>query len=97
MARIVVSIAARADLRRIIDYLQENAGQTVALRYSLDFEAAFDRLVDVPAIGSPRSSFGAGTRIIIVAPYLIFISMLQKTIPYECSEFSTPIATSRSK
>ncbi len=72
MARIIVAVAARADLRSIIDYLEEHAGQVVALRYALEFDAAFDRLVDIPAIGSPRPAYGVGTRIVIIDPYLIF-------------------------
>ena len=72
MARIIVSAAAHTDLRSVIDYLEEHAGQAVALRYALDFDAAFDRLADIPSIGSPRPAFGVGTRIVIIDPYLIF-------------------------
>jgi plasmid stabilization system protein ParE len=72
MARLIVSIGARTDIRRIIDYLEEHAGWSVALRYAVEFDAAIDRIAELPGVGSPRSQFGQETRIVIVNPYLIF-------------------------
>src|SRR5438874_1640804 len=72
MARLIVSERARRDIRRIIDYLETYAGRLVALRFALEFESAFDRIADLPEIGSPRVEFGVNTRLWIVNPYLVF-------------------------
>ena len=45
MARFFVSHAARADIHRIVDYLETNASKAVALRFALAFDAVFDRIV----------------------------------------------------
>jgi plasmid stabilization system protein ParE len=71
-ARLIVSDAARADVREILDYLQREAGKRIALRYSMEFDAAIDRIADLPHTGSPRTSFGPNMRVIIITPYLIF-------------------------
>ena len=72
MARVIVSTVARSDLHRVVDYLEEHAGRTIALRYALRFDAAFDRIAACPDSGSPRPALGVGTRMVIVDPYLIF-------------------------
>jgi toxin ParE1/3/4 len=71
-AKLVVSDAARADVREILDYLQREAGDRIALRYSIEFDAAIDRIADLPHMGSPRTSFGPDMRIMIISPYLLF-------------------------
>ena len=76
MARLIVTIGARTDIRRIIDYLEENAGKPVALRYAVDFDAAIDRIAELPGVGSPRRQFGEEMRIVIVNPYLVFYERL---------------------
>jgi plasmid stabilization system protein ParE len=73
-AKLVVSNAARLDARNILDYLQEHAGDAIALRYAVDFDAAIDRVADLPHTGSPRQQYGPDIRIVIVDPYLIFYS-----------------------
>jgi len=72
MAQLLVSPAARDDIQSIIDYLEHAAGRPIALRYALDFDAAFDRIAEMPAAGSPRPVLGAAVRMAMVAPYLIF-------------------------
>jgi plasmid stabilization system protein ParE len=72
MTRLVVTAAAREDIRRIVDYLESNAGRPIALRYAIGFDDALDRIAEMPGIGSPRPEFGRGTRIVIVNPYLVF-------------------------
>jgi toxin ParE1/3/4 len=72
MAHVVITVAARADIRRIIDYLEEAAGRPIALRYALAFEGSFNRLIELPESGSPRPEFGARTRLVVINPYLIF-------------------------
>ena len=68
MARLAVTHAARADIRKIVDYLETNAGKAVALRFALAFDAAFDRVADLPGVGSPRREFGPNIRLSIVDP-----------------------------
>ena len=68
-ARLIVSEAARADVREILDYLQREAGTRIALRYALEFDATIDRIADLPHTGSPRRSFGPDMRVMIISPY----------------------------
>jgi plasmid stabilization system protein ParE len=72
MAQLNVSAAARSDIRAIIDYLEQHAGRRIALRFALEFDAMFDRIAEMPGIGSPRAMLGDGVRMAMVAPYLIF-------------------------
>lgn len=72
MARLTVSIAARADIRQVINYLETRAGKITALRYALAFDETIDRIADVPGIGSPRPELGGDLRLCIVHPYLVF-------------------------
>jgi len=72
MARLVVTNRARADIRQIIEYLEAHAGRSVALRFALEFDTAFDRIADFPEIGSQRTEFGPDTRLWIVNPYLVY-------------------------
>ena len=72
MARLIVTSRARADIRQIIDYLEAHAGRSVALRFALEFDAAFDQIAELPMIGSPRAEFGPYTRLWIVNPYLVY-------------------------
>jgi plasmid stabilization system protein ParE len=73
-AKLIVSNAARMDARDILNYLQEHAGDGIALRYAVDFDAAIDRIADLPHTGSPRKQYGSDVRVVIVDPYLIFYS-----------------------
>ena len=66
-ARLIVSNAARADVREILDYLEREAGRRVALRYAIEFDAAIDRVADLPHTGSPRTSFGPEMRVMIIS------------------------------
>lgn len=53
MTRRVIRIAtASRDLDRHVDYLDENAGREVGDRYASAAGAAFERLRDMPGIGS---------------------------------------------
>ena len=72
MARFFVAHAARADIHRIVDYLETSASKAVALRFALAFDAVFDRIADIPGVGSPRAEFGPNVRLSIVDPYLVF-------------------------
>src|SRR5688572_13986108 len=71
-ARLVVSNAAQADARDILEYLRGEAGGPTATRYALDFDAAVDRIAALPHSGSPRRQYGPDVRVVIVDPYLIF-------------------------
>jgi plasmid stabilization system protein ParE len=71
MARLIVTVAARDDLRGIIDYLETHAGTAVAMRYAAEFDAALNRISEFPALGSPRRELGPGTRLVVVSPYLV--------------------------
>jgi plasmid stabilization system protein ParE len=76
MTQLTVSDAARADVRQIINYLEDVAARSVALRFARDFDLAFDRIADIPGIGSPRPEFGPNVRLSIVDPYLIFYDFI---------------------
>ena len=72
MARLIVSVAASDDVRDIVNYLENHAGPRTALRYALDFDAVLDRIAEMPGAGSLREYLGAGVRMVMVAPYLVF-------------------------
>jgi plasmid stabilization system protein ParE len=74
-AKLVVSDAARADARDILDYLEEHAGEQIALRYAVDLDAAVDRIANFPRIGSPRRQLGDDVRVVIVDPFLLFYTV----------------------
>ena len=71
-ARVVVSNAAQADARDVLDYLRAEAGDRIAVRYAHDFDAAVDRIAELPHSGSPRRQYGTDVRAVLVDPYLIF-------------------------
>jgi len=71
-ARVIVSDVARGDAWRILDYLERAAGTATALRYAIEFDACVDRIAEFPHAGSPRPQYGAGVRIIVIEPYLVF-------------------------
>jgi toxin ParE1/3/4 len=72
MAGLRLSRVAQADFDAVIDYLTTVAGNRVAVAFAENVQASIDRLADFPGIGSPRPQFGAETRTVGVAPYLIF-------------------------
>jgi plasmid stabilization system protein ParE len=71
-ARLLVSNAARADVRDILDYLRAEASERTALQYALAFDAAIDRIAELPHSGSPRRQYGPDVRVVIVDRYLMF-------------------------
>jgi plasmid stabilization system protein ParE len=71
-ARLIVSNAARADAHDILDYLRTEASERTALQYALAFDAAIDRIAELPHSGSPRRQYGANVRVIIIDRYLIY-------------------------
>ena len=71
-ARLIVSNAARADARDVLDYLRASASDRIALQYALAFDAAIDRIVEMPHSGSPRRQYGPDVRVVILDRYLIF-------------------------
>ena len=71
-ARLIVSNAARADARNILDYLRAEGSERTALRYALSFNATIDRIAELPHSGSPRRQYGPNVRVVIIDPYLMF-------------------------
>jgi plasmid stabilization system protein ParE len=76
MPRLVISVAARDDVRDIVQYLEDHAGPRTALRYAVDFDAALNRIAEMPGTGSPRQYLGVGVRMVMVAPYLMFYEIV---------------------
>jgi plasmid stabilization system protein ParE len=70
--RLVVSDAARADVRDVLEYLRAEASDRTALQYALAFDAAIDRIADLPLSGSLRRHFGPDVRVVIIDRYLIY-------------------------
>jgi plasmid stabilization system protein ParE len=70
VTEVTYTAAARADLIRIIDDLAQRAGLAVAERYERRFNDALDLFERHPAIGAPRPSLGATTRLWAVPPYV---------------------------
>ena len=71
-AKLIVSNAARSDTRDILDYLRAEASERIALHYALAFNAAIDRIAELPHSGSPRRQYGAHVRVIVIDRYLVF-------------------------
>jgi toxin ParE1/3/4 len=71
MARLIVSLEARADIDSILSYLRLKAGTAVADKYVDGFDAVTERLIEFPGIGSPRSDLGADARVTMIKPYLL--------------------------
>ncbi len=71
MTRLVVTSDADSDFEDIFAYLQQNAGERVAVDCSRRFEVTLRRLVQFPRIGSPRPALGATARAARVSPYLL--------------------------
>jgi toxin ParE1/3/4 len=80
MARVVITGPADADVAGIIAYLAEKAGRQVAARYFGAFDALYDRLADLPAIGPPRPALGPDARIALVHPFVVVYDYVDDTI-----------------
>jgi toxin ParE1/3/4 len=72
MAKVQLSIVARADYDEIMDYLRNAGGQAVVDRYQADFFAAFDQIAAFPGSGAPRRNLGATVRLLVLKPYSIY-------------------------
>jgi toxin ParE1/3/4 len=62
--QVAVSRRALADLRRIRDWVADNAGVEIAARYLDRIEARLASLADFPLRGTPRDDLGPGLRTI---------------------------------
>lgn len=71
MARLRISVQAETDAAAIVAILHEQAGAQVAIRYRLEFETLFERLIMFPRSGVRRPSLGRHTRIGVVSPYVV--------------------------
>ena len=73
--RVAVSAQARSDFRKIVAYLQEMAGGTVAKRYAGRIDAGLNLIEEHPAIGSARPKLGADIRVWPIPPYVIIYAL----------------------
>jgi toxin ParE1/3/4 len=72
MATLVVAPAARVDVATILDGLERDVSERVALTYAEAFKAAFEHLADFPRTGAPRPKLGHDMRIWTVDPYVFY-------------------------
>ena len=72
MARVSLSSQARRDLFSILATLSDAAGPRTARKYDTEFKRVVRRLTRFPGIGAPRPQLGAETRIVTVAPFVVF-------------------------
>ena len=72
MATLVVAPAARVDIATILDGLERDVSERVALTYTEAFRAAFELLADFPRTGAPRPKLGRDIRIWTVDPYVFY-------------------------
>jgi plasmid stabilization system protein ParE len=77
MTRLLVTAEADADASQILSYLEREAGPRIADDYERRFNAAIERLADVPGIGAPRRSLGPNTRIMVIYPYILVYDHIQ--------------------
>jgi toxin ParE1/3/4 len=71
VTRLVVTSDADSDFEDIFTYLQQHAGERVAVDYGRRFDVTLRRLVQFPRSGSPRPVLGATARAGRVSPYLL--------------------------
>ena len=86
MTRLIVAREAETDRDAILDYLEREAGIRTAAAYGERFAASIERLLDFPALGTPRPALGVDARVIIVYPYILI---------YDFSEASDTITLLR--
>ena len=72
MTNVRVSETARQDISAILDHLEREAGQTIAVRYAVELEASLARLQSFPGLGTARPDLGAAVRFTVIDPYLLF-------------------------
>jgi len=72
MAHVVVTDAASFDQAGILTDLHDKAGITTVVKFRLLFKELYDLLARHPEIGALRPALGAGIRIGIVPPYVVF-------------------------
>ncbi len=71
MTRLIVAREAETDRDAILDYLEREAGVRTAAAYSERFATSIERLLDFPALGTPRPALGDDARVTIVYPYIL--------------------------
>ena len=71
MTQLVVTADAETDTFAVLTDLEAKAEAPVAERYARRFQAAIERVVEMPQSGAPRSVLGADARCVIVPPYLL--------------------------
>ena len=70
--RALLTPAAVRDLRRIRRWILRESGRMRADRIVETLVSIMERLVELPAMGAPRPSFGADVRCFVNRPYLVF-------------------------
>jgi toxin ParE1/3/4 len=70
VTRLVVTADADSDFDNILTYLQQQAGERVAVDFGRRFDLTLRRLAQFPRSGSPRPALGAIARVARVSPYL---------------------------
>jgi toxin ParE1/3/4 len=71
MTRIIVTLAADADIDGIITQLAASAGIATARKYLIKFDATYERLQAFPGFGPQRPRLGPLARIAVVSPYVM--------------------------
>ena len=77
--KLLVSTRAKTDLLQIYSYLSDRnpvAAEGVVQR----IDQKFSQLAELPFIGRPRPSLGAGLRSVVVGPHVIFYLVGQDTV-----------------
>ena len=72
MTKLRVSPEAAADLETILGFLEQNAGRIVALRFGQRLRTGLRDIHAFPESGASRPALGAGLRLRVVAPYVVF-------------------------
>ena len=71
MARVVVTKSADADFDELVNFLFQEAGRGVAVKYEARIDEFYTCLIDNPKIGSRRRALGSGVRIGVIQPYIV--------------------------
>ena len=75
--QLIVSAEAEADILSILDYIEKEAGTTVAHAYGEKFAVTIERLWDFPESGMLKPALGPNARTIVIYPYVLIYDYIE--------------------
>lgn len=79
-SRYEIALPADEDLQAIFIYTEEEFGTDQAVKYLVEIEDVFERLVETPELGKQRNEIKKGLRSLPVGAHIIFYRILTNHI-----------------